>query len=520
MPAAPRLLVLGLDGFDPVLAQHLLSEGRLPNLERLQTSSLRFDLEPGKERYTGLAWEQFSTGLTPEQAGRWSAVRIDPKKYYPDQPTTRLAPFTERLQAQTAVFDVPYFDLERASSASGMGSWGSHDPGVDRACKPRSLANEIEQRFGDYLAPEWIYGFVWPDAARTREMGQALTAAIRRRSEIIRWLFARKLAEWDLALTVVSEYHSAIEALWHGWDVEHPLHACASAADAATGLVDVYEAGDELLGDLMDLFGETPFLVFAPHGMGRNYADVPAMLLLPELLYRHGTGRRGFEADPHWRTDGTASPGWAADWSQATRRRLDIKPSRLESLRRILARCADRESSVMDWMPAALYRSAWPRMKAYAMPAFYDARVRINLKGREGRGRVRPADYRTALSEVVRLIEACRDPMTGERLDVEIEARADGDPLLRNPTDADLIVRFRRDYYAFDHPDLGRVGPAPCRRPGGHTGGSGVAYLRMPHRRQGELGRFPALELSAGIAALMGDHDAAGSLAKVLLSTL
>lgn len=515
--ARSRLLVLGLDGFDPVVAASLISEGKLPNLARLQDSSLRFELQPGEERYTGLAWEQFSSGLAPERAGRWSAVEVDPKAYRADQPTTRLPPFTERIPCRTAVFDVPYFDIERADGARGMVSWGSHDPGVDRASKPSGLAAEIDERFGDYPAPEWIYGYVWPDPERTREMGRALREALERRSEITRWLFGAKQEDWDLAITVVSEYHSAVEALWHGWDSDHPLHGLPSAAEARDGLVGVYEAGDKLLGDMMDLFADVPLLAYAPHGMGRNYADLPAMLLLPELLYRQATGKIGFQPDDDWPVDGTAPPDPGADWTQTIRRRMDVKRPLADSLRRLASRSRNGDRSVLDWMPAALYRPAWPGMKAYAMPAFYDARVRINLKGREARGVVDPADYRRAVDETAALLEECRDPQTGDRLEADWELR-EGDPLDRNPTDADLVVRFRRDYYAFDHPRLGRIGPAPCRRPGGHTGGPGLACLRTPDRHSGDLGRFPALEMSAGVAALMGDREADGSLAAALRS--
>ena len=508
------LIVLGLDGFDPVVAARLMAEGRLPHLTRLRAGAHRFELETGLEKYTGLAWEQFSSGQTPEQSRRWAATSIDTASYRPDQPTTRLTPFTEGLHVRTVVFDAPYFDLMRTDSAAGMVSWGSHDPGVPQLGSPPGLVEEIHERFGPYPAPEYIYGFVWPDAERTAAMGRAMVAAVRRRTDIVRWLLAERLPEWALAITVVSEYHSATEALWHGWEEDHPLHRHPSAAAAREGFVGVYEAADELLGVLLDAFGACSLLAFTPHGMGRNLADVPAMLLLPELLYRRYTGRKAFQADPEWLLDGALRPGaaLAGDWSQSVSARLRVEQPLLD---RLLHGRAPWQPSGMDWMPAALYRSAWPRMDAYAAPAFYDGRVRVNLRGRESRGRVAPQRYEAALDEVRELVAACRDPRSGEPLDVEIERRP-GDPLRRNPTDADLIIRFQRDCYAFDHSTLGRIGPAPCRRPGGHSGGPGLAYYRDGSGGSEDLGTFQTLEMPAGVRAALGDASATGRQAERL----
>lgn len=513
--ASRRLLVLGLDGFDPEVARRLIGEGRLPRLARLQESARSFRLETGLEKYTGLAWEQFSSGLAPEQSQRFSATAIDVDRYHAQQPTTRLTPFTDGLDARTVVFDAPYFDLTRTQSAQGMVSWGSHDPGVPQLSSPEGLTAEIVEGFGAYPATEFIYGFVWPDVERTIEMGKAMIEAVKLRTQIVRWLLAERLPDWDLAITVISEYHSATEALWHGWDETHPLYEHPSASAAREGFVAVYEAADELLGVVLDAFPDVELLAYTPHGMGRNYADVPAMLLLPELLYRHYTGRKGFVADPDWLPDGSIRPGatLADHWSPPITERLRIEQPFFD---RLLNGRDSLQPDGMDWMPAALYRTAWRRMDAYASPAFYDGRVRVNLRGREARGRVSPRRYAAVLDEVAQLLRECRDPRTGAPLDIEIEPRLDGDPLERNPTDADLIVRFSTDHYAFEHPRLGLIGPAPCRRPGGHSGGPGVAYYRDGSGRCEELGSFRTLEIPAAVRALMGDGTAGGALAQAL----
>lgn len=512
--ASRRLLVLGLDGFDPVIAARLREQGRLPNLARLEATANRFRLEHGIEKYTGLAWEQFSSGLTPEAASRWSEVSIDPATYVAHQHMTQLPPFTIGLPGTRVVFDVPYFNLRADGDAQGMVCWGSHDPGVEAVSSPPTLREEIAERFGGYPADEVVYGHVWPNAERTRKMGRLLVEALNRRSAVSRWVLSERLPTWDLALTVIGEYHSAVEALWHGWDEKHPLHEFPSAAPAREGLIAVYEAADRMLGEMLDAFPRARVLAFAAHGMGRNYGDVPAMLLVPELLYRHFTGRQGFSPDPAWAADGTGSPDLAnaEHWAATIIERLSVKRARTPWGRRRLRRAP----TPLDWMPAARYGPAWSGMRAYAIPAYYDARVRVNLKGREGRGLVPVRRYGRTLDEVEALFRACTDPRTGRPLAIEIARKEEGDPRARHATDADLIVRFLDDYYAFEHPQLGVIGPAPCRRTGGHTGGMGVGYYLDGTGRGRDLGRFRTLEVPGAVRALVDAKAPGGALADAL----
>ena len=513
---AKRLLVLGLDGFDPEIGRSLMLAGKLPHLARLHGAAHRFHIDPGMEKYTGLVWEQFCSAFTPEQSSRWSANIIDTQRYLTYQPNTRLMPFTERLKARTLVFDVPHFDLARSVGARGLVAWGSHDPGVPLGSRPEGLSREVADRFGAYPATQFIYGHVWHNPQQAEAMADAMVAAVELRSDVTRWLFADQFPDWDLAITVISEYHSATEALWHGWEETHPLHSKPSAEPAREGMLDVYQAADRMLGRMLDEFPDAAILAFSPHGMGRNLADVPAMLLLPELMYRHCTGKIGFRADENWPLDGTGGPNLVPteDWSMAVNQRIHVNARRVGWFS---GRSQKLPENSLDWMPTARYRVAWPDMRAYATPAYYDGRVRINLKGRERRGVVPLEGYQAVVNEVADLIRSCKDPISGAPIDVDVECRP-GDPLKRDPSDADVIVRFNKDYYAFECEGLGLIGPAPCRRPGGHTGGPGIGYY-CPRRtdKATDLGSFRAIDLSGAVSALMEIDPTACALGRALL---
>ena len=66
---ALRTLAIGLDGYDPALADEMIRAGHMPRIAALRESCARFDLEHGDAKRTGLAWEHVSCGRRPEAYG-------------------------------------------------------------------------------------------------------------------------------------------------------------------------------------------------------------------------------------------------------------------------------------------------------------------------------------------------------------------------------------------------------------------------------------------------------------------
>jgi predicted AlkP superfamily phosphohydrolase/phosphomutase len=512
----PRTLAIGLDGYEPSIAEELIEAGRMPNLARLRAHSSRFELEHGRAKHTGLAWEHVSLGRSPEASGRFAPLHFDPRRYDVEQRGSLGPPLFAELDLRVLVFDAPYFELSRAENSRGLVNWGSHDAGCTPFCRPASLRAEIEARFGAYPAKPFIYGFVWPDARRARAMGDAMVRAVDARAAIGRWLLAERLPDWDLALVVVSELHSALEALWHGVDPQHPLHALPSAEPARDGVLRIYEAVDRLVGALLASVPEARVVVFSMHGMGRNGGDVPSMLLLPELLYRAQLGRARYVPRPDWQAsqDGVPRLGERENWSQAVLgcfaqggllERAGVRwRARARRARRRFGRARDGSEAPIGWIPAMRYRKAWSGMDAFALPSYYDGRIRINLIGRERRGRVALRDYDARCDEIAQLVADCRDPRTGEPVAAEIHRPARPDPLGADTTQSDLVIDWRGAPLAFLHPRLGLIGPAPYRRPGGHSGGRGIAYLAVPEVAAADCGVRSAFDVVPTLLGLCG----------------
>ena len=159
---------------------------------------------------------------------------------------------------------------------------------------------ELEARFGRYPSERFTYMSPWPSAELTAEMGAALVRGLGVRLDAARWLLTERLTDWDLAIVVAGEPHTAAEAFWHGVDPTHPLHSHPSAAPAARSLGDVYRETDRLVGELVAAAAPRSLLVFSMGGMGSNNSDTPSMVLLPELVYRWATGNTLLDVPGEW----------------------------------------------------------------------------------------------------------------------------------------------------------------------------------------------------------------------------
>ena len=516
------MLVLGLDGYENSLGDAMMASGELPALAALRASSAHALLDHGPAQRTGLAWEHVASGLSPEDARRWSAVGFDPATYKAWQEGTVLTPFPEGLKARTVVFDTPYFDLDRADRVQGLVGWGAHDPGIAPSSRPAALFGEMVARFGDYSAREHIYGLPWPCPDRCRRMATGLVEAVRCRTDASLWLLQERCPDWELGVVVVSELHSAIEGLWHGVDPDHPLRHHRSAAPAGEGLHQVYRAVDRLVERFLAAFPDAVVVAFSTGGMGANHSDVLSMALLSELLHRESFGTPLMVERSDWSAAPDGLPMLAPEdnWHAVMRGLFPAPPAPAPRLwHRIAHRLrawlpgrahpsaqgARPQILAMDWMPATRYQPFWSSMRAFALPSFYDGRIRINLVGRESQGLVQPQDYGTVCDDLIALLLECRDPRTGEGIVEAVERPAEGrDPRSLGPTESDLVIIWRGSL-ALSHPRHGTLGPLPYRRTGGHTGPHGMVLVRSQVLAPGDHGLRSTFDVVPTILDLLGE---------------
>lgn len=78
-----RVVVLGLDGFDPVLTKKFLKRGLLPNFRKLKNNGSFRLLKTTNPAISPVAWSTFSTGVNPGKHRIFDFYTRDPKTYLP-----------------------------------------------------------------------------------------------------------------------------------------------------------------------------------------------------------------------------------------------------------------------------------------------------------------------------------------------------------------------------------------------------------------------------------------------------
>ena len=84
-----KVLVIGLDGFDPIITTNLLANGELPNLAKVRAQGGAARLQTTAPAQTPVAWSTFATGTNPGGHGVFDFIRRDPNTYFPAQTFTR-----------------------------------------------------------------------------------------------------------------------------------------------------------------------------------------------------------------------------------------------------------------------------------------------------------------------------------------------------------------------------------------------------------------------------------------------
>lgn len=108
-----KVIVIGLDGFEPKLVEPMLDARELPNMARLRGQGGYTRVRTTYPALTPVAWSTFATGMNPGGHGIFDFIRRDPKTYLPDfslnryeQRHTYLPPKAVNLRRGTPVWEM------------------------------------------------------------------------------------------------------------------------------------------------------------------------------------------------------------------------------------------------------------------------------------------------------------------------------------------------------------------------------------------------------------------------------
>jgi predicted AlkP superfamily phosphohydrolase/phosphomutase len=89
-PVASRVVIVGLDGLDPGRVRRLMSEGRLPNFQKLAETGTFSDLATTLPPISPVAWSSFQTGVNPGKHNIYDFLNRDLRTYLPELSSARI----------------------------------------------------------------------------------------------------------------------------------------------------------------------------------------------------------------------------------------------------------------------------------------------------------------------------------------------------------------------------------------------------------------------------------------------
>jgi len=393
----PRLIVLGLDGASPDLVGHLIHQGELPNLARLQQDGVAGPLETTLPPDSWLAWPSFATGTGPGKHGVFS--------YY--APGKRLAPEAGPVDA-TCLRTPAVWDLltQAGLSSCVINVPVTYPPHPIKGCliagtpRPRERRDFIfPAEFAQDLAEEveeldaverwrevWRQGRTEAALSHLRCSTRRLLACAERAADRFRP---------NLLVLVLAEIDRVQH--WLPWP-RRPDQAETWSADQQM-LRECYRLADAALGELRTIAGDdTSIFVLSDHGAAAcDHSFFPN-----QFLEETGFLRRLSAPRLHLR-------------SRSIRERL--RRLRMKRLAQRLGPWADRKLSLPRLKREALWlkQTDWTKTRAYASIRQCRDGIFINLVRREPNGIVEPgADYERVRREVAEALCGLRNPDTGE----------------------------------------------------------------------------------------------------------
>jgi predicted AlkP superfamily phosphohydrolase/phosphomutase len=78
-----RMIIVGLDGFDPGLASKYMAEGRMPNFKKLSEDGCFHGLSTAMPSISPVAWSSFATGVDASRHNIYDFLTRDPCSYMP-----------------------------------------------------------------------------------------------------------------------------------------------------------------------------------------------------------------------------------------------------------------------------------------------------------------------------------------------------------------------------------------------------------------------------------------------------
>jgi predicted AlkP superfamily phosphohydrolase/phosphomutase len=379
MPIMARFLLIGLDGFEPSLAERWMAEGRLPNLAALAARGSYLPCESVTPPATFPAWTTCVTGVNPGKHGVFDFTEVVPRQRRIRfvNSTYRKTPAIWNILSsagkRVGVLGVPAtYPPEKVNGFMVAGFDSPVCTAVDTSfVEPRELFPLVRDwRFADVQESHISPG--WHERALTK-----LLAKIDDKERIARELLARE--PWDFFMVVFGESDTIAHHFWLFHDPHSPRHR----EGPANAIRKIYERLDTTVGKLIEAAGDDVTIgIVSDHGSGGAGTGV---VHLNNWLAEHGY---------------LQFTGGGDSLLKQAALRLTPESWRGALFRRFQGLATQAEST------SRFHGIDWSRTTAWSEELNYFPSIRVNLKGRDPDGVIDPEDYQEFCADLCVKLEA------------------------------------------------------------------------------------------------------------------
>jgi predicted AlkP superfamily phosphohydrolase/phosphomutase len=243
-------------------------------------------------------------------------------------------------------------------------NWKPDNPPAPMS-SPASLSADIYERLGPYRTLGWAEA-TWPlneDRIDEKVFMDDLFRAFDDRAQVI--LQRMDTRQWDLLVGVIESTDRVEHMMWRLIDPSHPMYDRTLAARFGDSIERVYRRCDEFVGEVMSkLDAGTPLLIVSDHGFHSFRQSVNLNTWLVQEGFMAIQGQQ---------------PG-------------------------------DKKLQDLFGGGGSFWENVdWSRTQAYSMGL---GQIYLNLKGREGRGAVSPADAKAVTDAIAARLLTMTDPKT------------------------------------------------------------------------------------------------------------
>jgi predicted AlkP superfamily phosphohydrolase/phosphomutase len=423
-----RVFLLELSG--PTIEFIRERADRLPNFRRMLEQGAWAELEGPLQPVAPLSYGTLLTGQNPGKTGLYDFFRF-PAGGYDRVPydLTHLGaePLFRTLSSQgrrVGLLNVPL--THPLPEVRGFVVSGDEGVGDDFAW-PEEVRARLDAM--GYTVP---FGASYAPGREQEFLARALEVA-ELRHRAFRELFAEQ--DWDFGMVTLHLYGELQHAFWKFYDPRHPRHQpLGEALGGRDPFLEGLEAADRLLGDAFEAVGPRGLVLFAgAWGHRLEHTRVS----FNTLLRREGWLR--FRRSPGIVLKSlVARTGFSMTAAERLAHRLNLWKLFHYGLPR------GKRAALTGAAFLSLGDIDWSRTRAVAMG--YLGQIFLNVRGTRPHGAIDPADVPQERDRLVRLLEALRDPRTGERVVERVHRREEiyaGPELAHAP---DLIVELREGW--------------------------------------------------------------------------